>query len=233
MEYHILNIYGPNLDNEKAKFLELLGSTVHKYNSEECFLLVAGDFNLVLNNQLDIIAGMTHDKKCVEKFNSMVRKCDLYDVWRLFHGKQKEFTWSSSYTPWKARRLDYILCNTAACNAVTDCFIQSSANTDHRGVYLELQLPQNSRGPGYWKFNDSLLQDKQYVGLLNVQISELKENLRDNNPHLKWDYCKGKIKDFTINYCKQKARTKKKSYIIPKEYSKRATCPSSSRRHFG
>ena len=72
---------------------------------------------MVLNNDLDIIAGNPHDSKSVSRFNEFICSTDMYDVWLLYNGNTREFTWSSSSAPWKAHCLDYLL--------VTDSMIKS------------------------------------------------------------------------------------------------------------
>ena len=53
--------------------------------------------------------------------------------------------------------------------------------SDHSGIVFELALNTNERGRGYWKFNNSLLKDQQYVRLVKNTISEVKQTYRINN----------------------------------------------------
>ena len=69
---------------------------------------------------------------------------------------------------------------------------------------------QKQRGPGFWKFNASLLSDNKYVELLKENISQSKIdycNIEDKS--LKWDLIKMEIRAFTIRYSKRKARIKR------------------------
>ena len=50
-------------------------------------ILVAGDFNVVLDNNLNIVAGGQHNGQYVKRFNEFLCKADLYDAWRIFHGQ--------------------------------------------------------------------------------------------------------------------------------------------------
>ena len=44
--------------------------------------------------------------------------------------------------------------------------IKPSIAPDHRTVYLSLSLPESSRlGPRFWKFNNSLLDDDEYLDM--------------------------------------------------------------------
>lgn len=62
-------------------------------------------------------------------------------------------------------------------------------------------------GPGYWKFNNSLLQDKAFVELFTKYWVELIDGF-DMDLDL-WDHFKEQIKNFAIHYCKKKALVKR------------------------
>lgn len=84
--------------------------------------------------------------------------------------------------------------------------------SDHSAIFLGIQTDdyQKTRGPGFWKFNSSLLRDNKYVEPLRDQISQSKlkyDNIEDKS--LKWDLIKMEIRSFTIQYSKRKARAKR------------------------
>lgn len=207
MNFVIINAYAPQCDREKKDFLMTLEETVNVYK-EGNNVILAGDFNLVLNNKLDIISGNQHESSLVAKFNQLLCNTDTYDIWRIWHGDHKEYTWANNSAPWIARRLDYMLVNTAVVNMVSHCDIIPVANTDHKLVEIDVNIGTVERGPSYWKFNGALLKDEEYIRRVNDQIKLLKEALEDFPPQLKWDYVKAQIKDLTIGYSKMKARTR-------------------------
>ena len=129
---------------------------------------------MVSSNRLDIISWCPHDSKIVSVFNDLLCKTDLYDIWRIYNPTCKEFSWSSSYSPWKARHLDYILIISCLFDNVVSCDIIPVPNTDHCGVTLNVSLGKIKRGPSYWKFNQSLLKDTEYVKLITNKINILK-----------------------------------------------------------
>lgn len=62
-------------------------------------------------------------------------------------------------------------------------------------------------GSGYWKFNNSLLQDKTFVKEFTKYFSDLIDGMEI---YLEiWDHLKEQIKNFTIYYCKKKAKVKR------------------------
>ena len=72
---------------------------------------------------------------------------------------------------------------------VYDCNVVSGYRTDHSGIILKLKLNQNERGKSYWKFNNSLLNDKDYIQLVKKSVEEVKNtykivNIQQNRVNL-------------------------------------------------
>ena len=183
--------------------------------TEQCsdpneFIVFAGDFNVVASNELDIISGNPHHVVSVDMFNDCVLKMGLFDVWRLFHQNEKEYTWYKQ-NPFIARRLDYILVNSSMFDNISSCDIISLPGTDHRGVICQLQLGGVKRGPSYWKFNEHLLEDSDYVNALKDYINTLTGVYEGFDEQISWELIKIKIREMTIAYSKNKAHRKKKT----------------------
>lgn len=79
-------------------------------------------------------------------------------------------------------------------------------HSDHDTVFLVIDVCNTDNitfGNGYWKFNNSLLQDKTFVKKFTKYWTELIDGL-DICLEV-WDHLKEQIKNFTIYYCKKKA----------------------------
>ena len=148
---------------------------------------------MVLDNKLDILDGHPHDNKTVQEFNDLISATDHFDIWRLHNGSSTEFTWAKYSNPFIARRLDYIFGNSLIFDQIVSCNIVSVPNSDHRGVEINMVTDSITRGPSYWKFNDSLLHDAAYAIKINEKIEWCKSNLTNFPDQLKWDYCKIQI----------------------------------------
>ena len=48
--------------------------------------------------------------------------------------------------------------------------ISHGYRTDHSTLILELNLLEAKHGKGFWKFNNSLLQDKEYINVVKQEI---------------------------------------------------------------
>ena len=79
------------------------------------------------------------------------------------------------------------------------------------GIKLRLQYtfrPNKSpRGPGFWKFNNTLLKDENYTGEICELIPQIREkNESLNDKRLVWELIKMEISDHTVSFTKRKAR---------------------------
>ena len=148
---------------------------------------------------------------------------DLDDVWRTLHPGEKQFTWRTSDLKIKCR-LDYWLIARHLLQKcpVQKCEIKHAAHCDHSLVTMELQINMEyPRGPGFWKFNSSLLEDDVYTEKLMFKIPHFinkYQDLEDNG--LLWELIKMEIRAFTISYSKQKAKMKKDYEDLIQEASK-------------
>ena len=61
--------------------------------------------------------------------------------------------------------------------------------TDHSAIFIHLQSAglKQKEGPGFWKFNQSLLNDETYVSLLRAEIENFKQKYIDvEDLNLRW-----------------------------------------------
>ena len=214
---HIANIYAPNDSNEKRLFYDELKN--YSLNVQTQNIIFCGDVNCVVDNKIDIISGNTHPKRDIDKLNEFLSVCDLFDVWRLFHAEEKEFTWSLR-SPFIARRIDYCFATELVVNQISECNIVTIAKSDHRAVDITYKISNVKRGPSYWKFNDSLLDDRTFITEMNKFITTFKIEHENEHNQVKWELLKIKIREFCISFSKEKQKNRNdKIKLIEKELS--------------
>ena len=65
----IVNVYAPNVNKEKEPFFNKLTNFLEVTNQNDYeYILLCGDWNSVLDNSKDIIAGLPHGKKEINLF---------------------------------------------------------------------------------------------------------------------------------------------------------------------
>lgn len=222
-ETTIFNVYAPSTFREMKIFFAVLTEEINKSNS--MIKIVCGDFNSVRDNNLDIISGEKHPAAHVKLFNSFVEQCGLNDVWRIFNPETREYTWSKiNINKFIARRLDYIFTTEEGMDTVIETNLMSVPTSDHRGVRITLKLSNGKKGPGYYKCNNLLLKDKQYVHKINSVIDTYLDENKQENPEQKWELLKIKINEETIRFSKQRAVFNKNKQIDT--YNKLESCES-------
>ena len=88
---------------------------------------------------------------------------DLTDIQRVKHPKLRKYSYKSKTLKVKSR-IDFFLVAKRLEQYVKKCEIYSSVAPDHKAIYILLSwCNPTPRGPGLWKFNNSLLNDEEYV----------------------------------------------------------------------
>ena len=166
----LINIYAPNVDS--PKFFEYIRKLVEE--NEQDYILVCGDFNLVFNPDLDSFnyVNINNPKSRLHILETM-QTYNLKDAFRTLHPTVKRYTWGRK-NPIKQARLDYFVCSEALLDLISDCKIQPGYRSDHSVLEIGIVLNLFRRGRGLWKFNCSLLQNKDYVDAVNKTIDEVK-----------------------------------------------------------
>ena len=81
-----------------------------------------------------------------------------------------------------------------------------------------------TRGKGFWKFNNSLTSNDEYVEKMKNQISETLRMLDQDKitgKHLRWEFLKYEIRKFTKNFSKKFVKEENKDgNILEKKLKK-------------
>ena len=76
-------------------------------------------------------------------------------------------------------------------------------------ITIKISLYSNSRGPGFWKLNTSLLNDIEYVNKIKAIIKETRNEYEKDdsvNPNLLWEMVKMKVREESMKYGASKKR---------------------------
>ena len=160
----IINIYAPTKDHalEQIDFLESIQNIIPEYSDKN--LVIGGDLNVCLNPQIDKLGGtLEHQSKyaqCLEKFCELL---NLTDVWRVLHPDSKKFTRRGHTKSGLVQsRLDYFLISLHMIYDVHSSNIKPGIRSDHSILSVTFNIKNTQqRGKGFWKFNVSLLKDKE------------------------------------------------------------------------
>ena len=166
----LINLYGPNKDN--PDFFKIISNYIDEIGNTD--IIICGDYNCVLNPDLDY-----YNYKCLNIPNAREEVLDiintkyLVDPFRENFPTQKKFTWRKK-NPCKQARLDNFLISENLMQFLKKSSIESHYRSDHSMITLELNFTNFEHGKSYWKHNNSLLSDIEYLKQINEKITEVK-----------------------------------------------------------
>ena len=172
----LANIYGPNHDD--PNFFRILQTKLDQFHSD--YVIIGGDYNVVQDYTKDISNICNRNNPNANKMViEMKEEMELSDPWRLNNPDTRMYTWHNSLN--RQSRLDYFLVSEDLLPYVESTNIKPGYRSDHSVVECTLNLQHQPKGPGLWKFNNSLLRDEKYVSEIRQCILETKEQYKDKS----------------------------------------------------
>ena len=201
----IANVYAPN-DDQPSFFM----STVEKImKMESGNIIIAGDFNLVLDKNLDSLNRKNNNVRAKEVLQGFMDEFLMIDIWRQINPDDFTFTWHKKKPSEIYARLDYILVNFALTTEIKNCKIKPSFRSDHSPVEIQMELNEDApRGPGLWKINNSML-DLEYVKRMNQVFDQALDHTQDFTRSNRWEFVKQIGVKESQNFSKECAKKKK------------------------
>ena len=165
-------VYGPNEDSPDF-YKERVFNLIEEWQPD--FAVYGGDWNLVLNQNLDT-KNYIHENNLQAKteLKNKMEYFSLIDVWRELNPTSKKFTWTGKTSrPYKLSRLDFFLISNSLFPFIKNASIEPGVFSDHSITSIEIDFRNFTRGRGYWKFNNSLLRDPEYVAKVKTSIKNV------------------------------------------------------------
>ena len=133
---------------------------------------------------------------------------DLIDNQRVRHPKLRKFTYESKSLCLKSRIDFFVIAKDLTVN-IKKSEILPAITPDHNAIFISLTLPNKCpRGPGFWKFNNTLLKDPQYIDKIRytyTQACAYYGHLTDRR--LFWEMIKMEIRSAMITYSKKESKS--------------------------
>ena len=132
---------------------------------------------------------------------------DLVDIQRERHPKLRKYSYESKVLKVKSR-IDFFLVAKNLTQFVKKSEIYPAIAPDHKAIYISLSLSNETpRGRGLWKFNNSLLNNEDYVNKIHkthFQTCSYYSKLTDKR--LFWEMLKMEIRAASISFGKNLAK---------------------------
>ena len=141
-------MYGPNEDNPNFFKTVVLAETEKLQNSSD-FTILAGDWNLVLNQEIDTFGYKNENNQNARKvLQEGMEKLGFIDIFREFYPQKRRFSWRKFGCTKKAR-LDFFLISSQLLPFVRTCDILPGICSDHSIIELEIDFSKFTRGRGF------------------------------------------------------------------------------------
>ena len=200
--YTIVNLYCPNDQGERVRFLSDCPHWVNTNRIMNSFLILGGDVNCVQwpsdksSNKVDIAS-----KSLIE----LKRSLNVKDVWKLLHPDDRDYKYIDSSFRNNNSRIDILCVCPELENLVQLCIHKITPCPDHKAVLMSFEDKERKRGKGYWKLNVSILKEEDYREIIQNTIEETFSEYMDNvDKSLIWELTKIRVKEITIKYCKSR-----------------------------
>ena len=197
-KFCLASIYAPNTFN--TNFFNSIKSTL--LNFSDSILILAGDFNLIIDPVLDTTKHDSSFRKPASLYiTTFLEELNIIDAWRQLNPSTQDYTYfsarHSSYS-----RIDFFFISPALLKYNAQVTILPMLLSDHSPISFSLQNFSETIRCKRWRFNTTLLQNKDFL----IHITEsLKEFLHLNgqssvNPHILWEVTKCHIRGVCTSF---------------------------------
>ena len=195
----LCNIYAPNNQSEQLEFIQELNNCIID-KSEMTNIIIGGDWNCTLTKKDKKGGAFWKPTLFRNLLLTTLETFDLIDIYSFFSYESKSLQIKS--------RIDFFLVAKSLVKYVGKVGITVSIAPDHKAIYFYLSLPVTiPRGPGFWKFNNTLLDDEVYTAHIRELIPQIREKYSFvQDKQLFWELMKIEIREKSISFAKQKSR---------------------------
>lgn len=202
-KYSLVNLYMPTSDKEgtQMEVLQELTGVLNPHGEEN--LVVGGDFNVSIHEDLDR-DGYVHPNIPNPRFrtelNDFLERFDLIDLWRTQNPRVKDFTWSRGS---KFARLDYLFCVESFPGKMRAAHPKTFSFSDHRMISVTFRPCSHPQGKGFWRLRTSLLEREDFCEEIVQAITKGVNTSMDLQPDTRWEFIKFSIREAAIAFSKK------------------------------
>ena len=208
--FNVVNIYAPQTDKERQTFY----ANLNDFISADHENIIAGDFNCITDQRLDKFGGNPNARHlAAATLQTICAQYNLTDIWRDRHKDERNYTWTGRHPvngTFIRTRIDKFLISRSINHLVIDTSIKPFTHSDHDYIFLTLNLDNIQRGPGFWHFNNELID----VAAFEAEIEEFWSTWQTKyddfaDPLVWWDKAKQHFKTNAIHCAKIRGKAKR------------------------
>ena len=168
LKFRLVAVYAPNIVVERVSFFRRLAP----FLDDTKRLVLMGDWNTILDPKIDKVGrGARRIGRCDSSLVGLMTRHNLVDWFRLDHPRREMWTWLDSSPSAKVGSyLDRVIVRRADLDFCSCPMFHLIAWTNHKLVRVSLRLANRPSLAGYWKFNTSLLEIRDFRERLELFI---------------------------------------------------------------
>ena len=198
-KFRLVTVYASNIAAERVSFFRRLAP----FLDDTKRLVLMGDWNAILDPKIDKVGREANRLgRCESSLVGFMTRHGLIDRFRLDHPGREMWTWLDRSPSAKVGSyLDRVLVRRADIDFVSCPTFHLIAWTDHKRIRVSLRLANRPSLAGYWKFNTSLLEIRDFRDRLESLIQWALMGAVTGNRW--WVSLKHRIRDFATKYGRQ------------------------------
>ena len=202
-EILICNIYAPNPDTPEF-FEEMINVTYEQCEN----VIYIGDYNVVMDTNIDRRGSKYNNDKSSNFLRSACETYLLSDPWRDRNQGVKRYSYMRKKQA-IASRIDYALVAQGLQSKIASSFYVPCPITDHSAFFLSINFQEEERGKGYWKMNNSLLEDDQYIEMIQQTLANAVLKYKEHSAIDRWELIKFEAANRSQKWSRDKAVEKR------------------------
>ena len=206
----LINVYAPNVERENAAFLSELNRKIEIAIREVSydFIVAEGDWNFTENNYLDRKGG--NPKPWVQsttKMQEIKENYDVIDIYRTRNDEKRAYTYRSA-SKGTYSRIDRFYISDSLQSYIASVAIAPTILSDHSVVTMHVKCNNDApKGPGFWRLNNDLLLNNDYVNDIKEIIKNTIDQKTDEQDwRALYDFLKFQVKQHSIKISKITAK---------------------------
>lgn len=193
----LVNVYCPN---RKPTFF--LGQVLKKLSEfGEGEVVLGGDLNFCVDPELDGTSrAQGIGKVLLGAIRRKLHRCQLMDVWRLQHPKERDYTFLSPVHGTYSR-LDYFYVDHSLLEWVKETNIEITSLSNHSPITMRVIIPEVQGRLFSWKLNEDLLRDPAVVERLHDEVDFFfkTNDTGDVSPAILWETHKAYVRGILVS----------------------------------
>ena len=121
----------------------------------------------------------------------------------------KKYTWFRRKPKLSASRIDYFLISDCLMNKTGSAEIHPCTLSDHSSITIQINTESQKRGPGMWRFNNTLLNNDAFIEMMSLQLNKIKDIYGYYDPVELWEILKSEAVSKSKLFSKSKAKSDK------------------------